>query len=136
MSHSIIENIRNDDPSFDPLATALVDAGVSREQFAAALDRVVIDGNFGPISPADWREQDGREPATVAEALAVLGKVSDAVSDYRLTSTEYCADPDECEGEDGQMCLGHDTDEVAADADDLRREIFAQVREIYGSLPF
>lgn len=137
MATSIIAQIRNDDPSFDPLATALASAKVSREKFDAAFDRVVVDGNFGPISPADWREQDGREPTTVSEALAILGRVSDEIDDYRSEFTAYCplGGFDTCT-EDPENCGGHTDYEIVATAEDIRRAVFGKVVNIYGNLPF
>lgn len=111
MSSNIVDSIRDEDPSYDPIAAALAETGISREQYAAAFDRVVVDGNFGPISPDTWRDEDGREPASVSEALAVLGRVSDAIDDYR--------------GED-----------FTVEAGEIRRAVFREVVNIYGSLPW
>jgi len=118
---TIIEQIQDEDPSFDPVALACHASGVDRDRFAAALDRVYIDGFYGPVSAADWQQQDGREPSTVSEALRVLSTVSDDIDDYR--ETFYGGDEVEWQ-------------EVTADASDIRREVFSAVLEIYGRLPW
>ncbi len=94
---SLIEQIQGEDPSYDPVALACEASGVDRELFAAALDRVYVDGFHGPVSATDWREQDGREPSSVSEALAVLERVSDAADDYRETFQGVDEDGDEVE---------------------------------------
>ncbi len=122
---SLIEQIQGEDPSYDPVALACEQAGVDREAFTAALDRVVVDGFYGPVRPADWRQQDGREPSSVSDALAVLERVSGHVEDYRATSFGEDEDGDEVEWQ-----------ETVAEASDIRREVFAVVFEIYGRLPW
>ncbi len=122
---TIIEQIQAEDPSFDPVALACEKAGVAREAFAAVLDRVYFGGVHGPVSAAEWRQQDGREPYSVSEALAVLGRVSDAIDDYRETFYAEDEDGDEVEWQ-----------ETVAEASDIRREVFAAVFEIYGRLPW
>ena len=123
--HSLIQQIQGDDPSYDPISLACHASGVDRERFAAALDRVYIDGFHGPVSATDWQEQDGREPSTVSEALGVLAEVSDGIDDYRETVYGEDEDGDEVEWQ-----------ETVADACDIRREVFAAVIEIYGHLPW
>ncbi len=122
---SLIEQIQAEDPSYDPVALACREAGVEREMFAAALDRVYVDGYYGPVSGADWLEQDGREPSSVSEALAVLGRVSAAVDDYRETVYGQDEDGEEVEWE-----------ETVAEASEIRGEVFGAVVEIYGHLPW
>lgn len=123
--NSLIERIQGEDPSFDPVALACHTSGVDRDRFAAALDRVTIDGFYGPVSSADWRDQDGREPSTVEQALRVLAKVAECIDDYR--ETVYGEDED---GEEFEIT------ETLADAEDIRREVFSGVVEIYGHLPW
>lgn len=122
---SLIEQIQGGDPSYDPVALACEAAGVEREVFAAAFDRVYVDGFYGPVSDEDWREQDGREPASVSRALKVLERVSDAVDDYRET---VCG-----QDQDGELV---EWEETRVGASDIRREVFAVVYEIYGGLPW
>ncbi len=123
--NSLIQQIQGEDPSYDPVALACEQAGVGRELFAAALDRVFVDGFYGPVSASDWRHQDGREPSSVADALAVLERVSGGVDDYRTTFYAENEDGDEVEWL-----------ESVADAADIRREVFSAVLEIYGRLPW
>lgn len=49
----------------------LAAAACDLDTFQAALDRYLLDGNFGPISDEDWAEQDGR-PVTRAQAVRIL----------------------------------------------------------------
>ncbi len=46
--HGLIERIQEDDPSYDPVALACYEAGVERERFVAAFDRVYIEGSTVP----------------------------------------------------------------------------------------
>ncbi len=80
---SLIAQIQAEDPSYDPVTLACEKGGVDAQVFAAALDRVYIDGYYGPVSSADWQEEDGREPSSVPGALAVLERVSAAIDGYR-----------------------------------------------------
>ena len=132
----LIARLQAEDPSFDPLALALAASGVSREQFVAAHDRVTADGYFGPINDAEWLEQDGREPASVREALKVLSQVNDEVSDYWIEVMTECMDnEDRCE-DDFENCPGHLIREKWAESNDISKDLFREVIEIYGSLPF
>lgn len=107
---SIIEYIQDDDPSFDPLSQALTESNVNRDLWTAACDRVFTDGYYGPISNEEWKEQDGREPYSVKDAIEVLKKVLDKVDDYR--------DEDRS---------------VIADAHEIKKALVPFWREIYGS---
>jgi len=128
---SLINEIQGDDPSFDPVALACHASGVDRRTFGRALSRVVYDGYYGPVSPSDWQEchEDGYpfevDVSRVSDALAILGRVSDAIDDYRETFFGEDDDGDEIQWQ-----------ETAADAADIRREVFSAVFEIYGRLPW
>ncbi len=122
---TIIQQIQADDPSFDPVAFACAKAGIATEVFATALDRVYFGGFHGPVSASEWRQQDGREPSSVSDALAVLERVSDAIDDYRETFYGEDEDGDEVEWQ-----------ETIAEASEIRREVLAPVFEIYGRLPW
>ena len=59
---------------------ALMDAaGVDEKTWQAAYDRVVCDGNYGPISDADWNEQDGRK-MRMSDAKRILREGYDGFS--------------------------------------------------------
>lgn len=121
----IIERIQEDCPVYDPVASACARAGVTEELFKAAMSRVVLDGFYGPISSADWEEQDGRLPYTVREGLAILGTVAEEIDDY--------VEEDYFENEDGEEYLA----EVGrVDAREIKREVFSDLVKIYGGLPF
>lgn len=129
---SIIEEIQDDDPSFDPLALALAKTPfVGKKLWLAACDRVYFDGYYGPINPVEWKEQDGRKPYSVKEALEIIAKVLENVEDYR--DTRYCGDPyfvvhDE---EYGIECEGHLV--TIAEANDIKAALVEPwYREIYG----
>ena len=126
----IVSRIQDDDPSFNPLAPALARAGVSSDLYHAAFDRVYFDGFYGPISAADWVEQDGRDPSTVTAALVILGRVSDEIEGYR--EIIVCSDPNCDHDDDGD----HEWEEETASAEEIRRDVFRIIIEIYGHLPF
>lgn len=81
---NIIEQIQDDDPSYDPLKRALVLSKTDRDLWNAACSRVYSDGYYGPISPAEWEEQDGRKPYTVKEAIEVIKTVLNQVEPYQI----------------------------------------------------
>jgi hypothetical protein len=120
---TIIDIIRDDDPAFDPLAQAADRAGIPLDYVRAALSRVIIDGNYGPISSAEWEEQDGRAPSDMATALDILARVSEEVEDYR----EMIFDED---------YEGAQTEWTRAEASAIRHALFAGVVAIYGGLPW
>ena len=111
---TVIDEIQNEDPSYDPLTYALIEANISRKTWEAATDRVYFDGYYGPISASDWEEQDGREPYTVSEALKIISTVLDEVEDYK---TDYDV---------------HDWDYMV-DASDIKAALVSPwFKEIYG----
>lgn len=80
---NIIEQIQDDDPSYDPLKQALSKVPfVGMKQWVAACDRVYMDGYYGPLNDEEWKEQDGREPSNVGDAIRLIAKVLDKVDDY------------------------------------------------------
>jgi hypothetical protein len=68
-------------------------AEVDEKKFNHAMNRVYLDGYFGPISQESWDEENqGAKGLTVTEAREIVEKGMAAVSDV-----EYC-DPDyDCE---------------------------------------
>ena len=128
---STVERIQDEDPSFDPAAYACEAAGIARTLYAAAKNRVFYDGYYGPVSPEDWieshdeDEQHAEAVARVRDALAILQKVSDEVEGYRETFFDVDEDGDEVEW----------TEETVP-AEEIRRDLFAVVYEIYGHLPW
>jgi hypothetical protein len=141
MRKGLVAQIQDDDPSYDPLALACQEAGIKPKVFDAALDRVIFDGFYGPVSTEDWREQDGREPASIAEARHIVHEVAFAVQDYKQTHLEMCEDPrcggwdwDEEDPERSGESHEHEIEE-RVEADALRRDLFRHVYEIYGFIP-
>jgi hypothetical protein len=135
----VINYIQNEvDPSFDPLALALKKTPfIGEKLFLAACDRVYFDGYYGPVSPEDWKETDGRKPYRVKDAIRVIAAVLANIDDvWEITycdefkmmaeEDEAYADWDSCED-----CKGHKTD-LAASAEDIRAEIVYWYSEIYG----
>ena len=140
MRKGLVAQIQDDDPSYDPLTLACQEAKIERATFNAALDRVVFDGFYGPVSTEDWREQDGREPASIAEARHIVHEVAFAVQDYIQTQLEMCEDPG-CgkwdwneETQSGDESHEHEIEE-RVEADEIRRDLFRRVYEIYGFIP-
>lgn len=107
--------------------TALAEAaGVDIVTYNLAKTRVLLDGHYGPISDADWEEQDGRH-MPMREARRILKRAAGA----SIGDVEFCNPEFECydDGEGNQMpnC------EIPGDA--IKRELFSFYREIYGGMP-
>lgn len=108
---NLIEQIQDEDPSFDPLGVALRRSHYSRAIYNAACDRIYIDGYYGPVSATEWKEQDGRKPYYVSSALQIVGKVLSEVEDY-----------------------GEYYDDFYVEADDIRAALVSPwFKEIYGT---
>lgn len=98
-----------------------------------------MDGYYGPLNDEEWREQDGREPSNVNEAIKVIANVLDKVED--VWTTEYCdnlrmqleededlSEYDFCEvGE----CKGHRTD-LMAPSSEIKAALVPWYSQIYG----
>lgn len=127
MAKNIIEIIQEDDPSYDPLALALSKTPfVGRKLWEAATDRIYFDGYYGPINADEWKEQDGRKPYSVSEALKIVSKVLDNVEDY--WEIQYCAG-DETE----TVCTGHRDWNSKVDASEIKAALVSPwYKEIYG----
>jgi hypothetical protein len=124
---TLIQRIQENDPRYDPWAEAVAASGHTRELADAAMSRVVLDGNYGPLSDSDWEEQDGRKPYSVAEALDILSDISDCIDDYR--EFVYV-------GTDPETDEPLEEEQTTATAEDIRRCVFRSVIEIYGGLPW
>jgi hypothetical protein len=127
---STVERIREEDPSFDPAALACEAAGIPRALYAAALNRVFYDGYYGPVSPEAWIEAHDEEEhaeavGRIADALAILAKVSDEIEGYH--EIVFAVDDD---GEEVEW-----TEETVSAAE-IRRDLLAAVYDIYGALPW
>lgn len=122
---SLIETIRENDPSYNPLTGALVLAKVDRDTWNAACSRVYSDGYYGPISDEDWKEQDGRKPYSVKEAIKIIATVLANVEDYY--EFEFC-EP----GSTDTNCAGHRIFDSKVDASVIRAELIPFYKEIYG----
>ena len=120
VSKSVIELIQDENPSYNPIESARLAAGIKKDTLTAAVDRVFYDGYYGPISPASWEEEDGRKPYTVTEALDILRQVAENVEDYW----------DKNDGE-----FGFDFNS-RVDSYDIVRAAWPFLTEIYGGLPF
>lgn len=129
---TLIEQIQEDDPSFDPLTAALNKTeDVDKKLWDAATDRVYIDGYYGPINPDEWKEQDEREPYTVSGAILIMRKVLDNVEDYQ--ELQYCGEPyfHNHDKEYGYECHGHYV--TAIEANDIKAALVSPwYKEIYG----
>lgn len=132
MAYDAIEWIRDNDPEYDPIAIACQAAGIPRETAKAAADRVYCDGYYGPISADDWREQDGREPATVSDALEILKRLADAIPDYKVEDLHMCGFSDDDPCENPETCGGHPYEVGSVDAAEIADAAWPFVREIYG----
>lgn len=136
MRKTILDEIRDEDPEWDPVPAALESAGIDAETFKAAKDRIYCDGYHGPISAEDWREQDGREPATMGEALRIFKSVSDEIGDYTRREFGYCQGPGDIHEDDLESCEGHEGDpELSVSARDIRAARWPWYVEIYGTTP-
>jgi len=113
---SVISEIQNEDPSYDPLALALSRARVSREEFQVAWSTVLWDGVYGP---------SGLDPGApgVTASLEVLRAVRDAIDDYY--ELVYLGDDET--GEPIERL------ELRCEAAVIARELFSPVIEIWGA---
>lgn len=117
---NVITMIRAFYPEYDPIVQARIAANITEETLDAAVDRVYTDGYYGPISPDEWKEQDGRKPYTVTEALNILREVADNVDDY-------------WDSDDGEF--GFDFN-MHVESRDIVKAAWPFLTEIYGGLPF
>jgi hypothetical protein len=120
VSKSLIELIQDNDPSYNPIETARIAAGIDVDTMNAAVDRVFYDGYYGPISPIDWEEEDGRKPYSVSEAIEILRNVAENVEDY-------------WDKDDGEFGFDYNS---RVDSYDIVKDAWPFLTEIYGSLPF
>ena len=120
MSKTVIDQIRDNYPAYDPIKTAREKAGISAELLSAAVDRVYFDGYYGPIAPKEWEEQDGRKPYSVSEALDIMRQVADEVEDY-------------WDNDDGEFGFDYNS---RVDSTDIVKAAWPFLTEIYGGLPF
>lgn len=102
-------------------------AGVEREKFQLAVNRVYFDGYFGPIPQEDWDEEDqGAKGLTVTEALKIVEDGMNAVSDISYYNPEHDYEYD---GDDEDY---QPQDNSVIEAKDLKRSLFKFYYEIYG----
>ncbi len=126
---SVLDDIREYDPEYEPVDDACRKAAIPRSLFAAALNRVFYDGYYGPVSAQAWIEASDEEEhaeavARTADALGILERVSDEIEGYRET---FFVEQD---GEEVEWT------QESVSADDLRREVLAVVLDVYGRLPW
>ena len=127
---TLLQRLSEDDPEYDPVANACEAAGIPRDLFSAALNRVYYDGHYGPVSPQSWlASHDGEEHAEAvadtADALEVLERVSDEIEGY-------------CEAQLGLDDAGDEVEwtEETVSADEIRREVLQVLYYLYGRLPW
>lgn len=89
MFKSIIEQIQDEDPSYNPLTQALVKSGVNRDKWNQACNRIYVDGYYGPVSTEEWAETNGFDPISVSEARNLVAKVLDKVENYLSPFGEF-----------------------------------------------
>ena len=94
---SVLETIRESDTEYDPVVPACEAAGIPRALFAAALNRVFLDGYYGPIRPEAWieaheGEEHVEEVALTRHALVLLERVSDEIEGYHEIQAPASAD--------------------------------------------
>jgi len=133
MRHSLIREIQEDDPSYDPIPQALIRAKIPEPVFRFAEQFIFWDGHYGPFSTKDLLEEASIEERELTEetfalcdsrdkCLAVLRAVAEEIDDY----TEIAFDIDE-DGEEREY------EECRTDSRDIVDDRFHYVREIYGS---
>lgn len=108
-------------------------AEVDLNVFKAACDRVYIDGFYGPVSTADWREQDGREPASIVDARKIVEAVIAEVRDVPTTDLLFCQQEgglNECD--EPRSCQGHEVATGMVERKDFLKAYLPWYAEIYG----
>lgn len=118
MRHSFLAELARDDPELYSMLWAQFAeaAGVNVKRLKSAYDRVVWDGNYGPVSDAEWVRVDGRKmPLRTA-----LGILRDAIAHQ---PSVYVESEYEDEGEPTEL-----------DPQEVLEDFFHDLVEIYGDL--
>lgn len=116
-------------------------AGVSVDTLRTALRRVIYDGDYGPVSDADWRRIDGTR-MTMSRARETIRAAQDAEiptvrldhpdAGYTCAGSETCGHEDHDLYADGDAMFHHDVVEIPREA--LLEWYFGALRPIYGRI--
>ena len=130
--NGIVAAIREEDPGYDPIPSALVAAGIPEPVYRFAANYIYADGYYGPFRVSEMldessAEERGLTPETLAlcdtrdKCLTVLASVASEIGDY--VETCYVEDEDGNETEEGISRV---------DSRDIVDDLFDYVRAIYG----
>lgn len=105
----------------------LTAAEVDEERYKRCRTRVFIDGNYGPIDDDEWKETEGEDEPTLAEALEVIKRAErDFSFDVKFCNYDYEVEEDE----DGMPIPN-----ASISSTDFKCELFGFYYEIYGGHP-
>ena len=130
--NGIVAAIREEDPEYDPIPSAIERAGIPEPVYRFAASYIRADGYYGPFRVSEMLEESSAEsrgltPETLAlcdtrdKCLSVLASVASEISDY--VETCYAEDED-----------GNEIEEEVSRVDSraIVDDLFDYVRAIYG----
>lgn len=154
--YSILEEIRKQDPSYDPIPSALEKAGISPALYRFAKRAITYDGWHGPFTLEYLFEECSPEERGLTKeeveqlgegewrdvCLTVLREVAEQIDDYTQDEFYPCEGECICGSEDCQ-CFNcetkydeHYATEIMYEGDIIAKDIFSFVQEIYGGSIF
>ena len=130
--NGVIAAIREEDPGYDPIPSAIERAGIPEPVYRFAASYIRADGYYGPFRVSEMLDESsaderGLTPETLAlcdtrdKCLSVLASVASEINDY--VETSYVEDGD-----------GNETEEeISRTASrEIVDDLFDYVRAIYG----
>ena len=130
--NGVIAAIREEDPGYDPIPSAIERAGIPEPVYRFAASYIYADGYYGPFRVSEMLDESsaderGLTPETLAlcdtrdKCLTVLASVASEINDY--VETSYVEDGD-----------GNETEEEISrvDSREIVDDLFDYVRAIYG----
>ena len=130
--NGIVAAIREEDPGYDPIPSAIVAAGIPEPVYRFAASYIYADGYYGPFRVSEMLDESSAEereltPETLAlcdtrdKCLSVLASVASEINDYVEIGYQEDEDGNEVEEEISRV-----------DSREIVDDLFDYVREIYG----
>ena len=130
--NGVIATIREEDPGYDPIPSALAAAGIPEPVYRFAVSYIYADGYYGPFRVSEMLDESSAEsrgltPETLAlcdtrdKCLTVLASVASEIGDYVDIGYQEDEDGNEVEEEISRV-----------DSQEIVDDLFDYVRAIYG----